>query len=48
LVKVEGYKSLKADVKTQTAQVTFDPQKTNAQALIEAINSGTTFKASQA
>ena len=46
MVKVEGYKSMKADVKKQEVSVTFDPAKTKPQALAKAINDNTNFRAS--
>jgi len=46
LVKVDGYKSMKADVTKQEVVVTFDPAKTNVQALAKSITGNTTFKAS--
>jgi copper chaperone CopZ len=46
LVKVDGYKTMKADVKKQEVAVTFDPVKTNPQALAKAITENTDFRAS--
>ena len=46
MVKVDGYKSMKADVAKQEVTVTFDPAKTNPQALAKAITDNTSFKAS--
>jgi hypothetical protein len=37
---------MKADVSTQTATVTYDPAKTNPEALAKAITAGTDFTAS--
>lgn len=37
---------MKADVTTQTVQVTYDPAKTNPEALAQAITDGTDFTAS--
>lgn len=45
LKKVEGFKSLKADPQRQQAMISFDPEKTDVAQLVEAINSGTKFKA---
>jgi len=46
LVKVDGYKSMKADVTKQEAVVTFDPAKTSPQALAKSITDNTDFEAS--
>ena len=46
MVKVDGYKSMKADVTKQQVVVTFDAAKTNVQALAKSITGNTTFKAS--
>ena len=46
LVKVDGYKSMKADVPKQQVVVTFDAAKTNPQALAKSITDNTSFKAS--
>ena len=46
LVKVEGYKSMQADVTKQEVSVTFDPAKTNPESLAKAITDNTNFKAS--
>jgi hypothetical protein len=43
---VDGYKDLQADVKKQQVTVTYDPGKTNPDALAKAISEGTEFKAS--
>jgi hypothetical protein len=42
---VDGYKDLQADVKKQQVTVTYDPAKTNPEALAKAITEGTEFKA---
>jgi len=46
LVKVDGYKSMKADVTKQEATVTYDPKKTTPEKLAQAITEKTEFKAS--
>lgn len=46
LVRVDGYKEMKADVPAREVTVTFDPQKTTPEALAKAINDHTKFKAS--
>ena len=46
MVKVDGYKSMKADVTKQEVVVRFDPAKTNPQALAKSITDNTSFKAS--
>jgi copper chaperone CopZ len=46
LVRVDGYKSMTASVAAQEATVTYDPGKTNPEALVDAINEHTDFKAS--
>jgi copper chaperone CopZ len=46
LVRVDGYKSKKADVKAQEVAVTYDPKKTTPEALVQAINANTDFSAS--
>ncbi len=46
MVKVDGYKSMKADVKKQEVAVTFDAAKTSPQALAKSITDNTDFKAS--
>ena len=42
--KVDGVKDVKTDSDKRTAQVTFDPSKTNAQAIASAITKGTGFE----
>lgn len=46
MVKVDGYKSMKADVPKQQVVVTFDAAKTNPQALAKSVTDNTSFKAS--
>lgn len=46
LVKVDGYKSMEADVAAQKVTVKYDAARTNPQKLAEAINAGTNFQAS--
>jgi len=46
LVKVDGYKSMKADVSQQKVEVTFDPKKTDPESLAKAITDNGDFKAS--
>jgi copper chaperone CopZ len=46
LVKVDGYKEMKASVAAQQVIVTYDPKKTTPKALVTAINEGTEFRAS--
>jgi mercuric ion binding protein len=41
--KVDGVKGVKTDSDTRTAEVTFDPSKTTAQAIASAITKGTGF-----
>jgi copper chaperone CopZ len=41
--KVDGVKRVKTDSDTRTAEVTFDPSKTTAQAIASAIKKGTGF-----
>ena len=43
--KIEGVKEVKTDSDKRTADVTFDPLKTTAQAIATAITKGTGFKA---
>ena len=42
--KVDGVKDVKTNLETRTADVTFDPSKTNAEAIATAITKGTGFK----
>ena len=42
--KIEGVKEVKTDADKRTADVTFDPSKTSAQAIASAITKGTGFK----
>jgi copper chaperone CopZ len=42
--KVDGVKDVKTDSDKRTAQVTFDPTKTTAQAIAGAITKGTGFE----
>ena len=42
--KVDGVKGVKTDSDTRTAEVTFDPSKTTAQAIASAITKGTGFE----
>jgi mercuric ion binding protein len=42
--KVDGVRDVKTDSDKRTAQVTFDPSKTNAQAIASAITKGTGFE----
>ena len=42
--RIEGVKDVKTDADTRTADVTFDPSKTTAQAIAAAITKGTGFK----
>lgn len=42
--KVDGVQNVKTDLETRTADVTFDPSKTNAEAIASAITKGTGFK----
>lgn len=42
--KVNGVKGVKTDSEKRTAEVTFDPSKTNAGAIASAITKGTGFK----
>jgi hypothetical protein len=46
LVKVDGFKKMKADVTREEAAVTYDPKKTDPEALAKAITENTEFKAS--
>jgi copper chaperone CopZ len=46
LVRVEGFKKMSADVTKEEAQVEYDPAKTDAQKLADAVNAGTSYKAS--
>ncbi len=48
LVKVDGYKSMVADVKKQQVTVTYDAKKTSPELLAKAITDNTDFKASPA
>ena len=41
--KVDGVQGVKTDSDTRTAEVTFDPSKTTAQAIASAITKGTGF-----
>jgi copper chaperone CopZ len=43
LVRVDGYKSMQADVDKQQVTVTFDPKKTDAKALAQAIAKNTEY-----
>lgn len=45
LVRVDGYKSMKADVGKEEVQVAFDPKKTDPQKLAQSINDNTSYKA---
>ena len=42
--KIDGVKEVKTDSDKRTADVTFDPSKTTAQAIASAITKGTGFK----
>ena len=42
--KVDGVKDVKTNLETRTADVTFDPSKTNAEAIASAITKNTGFK----
>lgn len=42
--RVDGVTDVKTDSDTRTADVTFDPSKTNAEAIASAITQGTGFK----
>ncbi len=42
--KVDGVKQVKTDSETRTAEVTFDPSKTTAQAIASAITKATGFE----
>lgn len=42
--KVDGVKDVKTDSDTRTAEVTFDPSKTTAEAVASAITKGTGFE----
>lgn len=42
--RVDGVTDVKTDSETRTAEVTFDPSKTNAEAIASAITKGTGFK----
>ena len=46
LVRVDGYKSMKADVTKEEATVTYDPKKTTPEKLAQSITENTEFKAS--
>jgi copper chaperone CopZ len=46
LVRVEGFKKMKADVSKQEVQVEYDPSKTDPEKLAKAITDNTDFEAS--
>jgi len=46
LVKVDGFKSMEADVSKQQVVVQYDPGKAKPEDLVQAINDGTDFTAS--
>lgn len=46
LVRVDGFKEMTPDVKTETVTVTYDASKTSPEELAKAITDGTDFEGS--